>query len=166
MLPPTDLLLTTAEYRALGHTCSEPRADAESRDYGAHAFELNGRRAVFRIARTTPRKAGQFVTLWQRTLPDGGGPIRPFDCSDGVDLFVISVRGDSGFGQFVFPQAALVARDVVSTGFVGGKRALRVYPPGSEPLNKTAQSTQHWQLEYYFPIPDPCGAVAAILARS
>jgi hypothetical protein len=166
MLLPGDLVLTMTEFKGLGCACSEPRADAESLAYGAHTFQVNGRNAAFRVARTTPKKAGKFVTIWQRTTTDGRGPIRPFDSSDGVDLFVISVRGDAGLGLFVFPQDALIARGVVSKGFGGGKRAIRVYPPDSEPTNKTAQSAQRWQLEYYFPVPDPSGAVAGILARS
>jgi hypothetical protein len=152
-LPP-DLLLTLAEFDALGYACSEPDAEAESQEYGAHTFEVNGHKTAFRIARTTPEKAGQFVTLWQRAAHDGG-PIRPFDSSDGIGLFVVSVRGETGFGQFVFPQAALIARDVVSQEFVGGKRAMRVYPPWSEPSSRTAQATQRWQSEHFHPIPDP-----------
>jgi len=147
-LPP-DLLLTLAEFRARGYVVSEPNVEAESREYGAHTFEVNGRKAVFRIARTTPKKTGQFVTLWQRAAPDGG-PIRAFDSSDGIDLFVVSVRGSTGFGRFVFPQAALIAHDVVSQDFLGGKRAMRVYPPWSEPGNRTAQATQRWQLEHFY----------------
>lgn len=160
-LPP-DLLLTLAEFNALGYSCSEPNPEAESREYGAHAFEVNGRKAVFRIARTTPKKAGQFVTLWQRSAPDGG-PIRPFNSSDGVDLFVVSVRGETGFGQFVFPQAALIVHDVVSQDFLGGKRAIRVYPPWSEPSSRTAQATQRRQLEHFYPVPDPTRALKRLL---
>jgi hypothetical protein len=160
-LPP-DLLLTLAEFSALGYACSRPNAEAESREYGAHAFEVDGRKAVFRIARTTPKKAGQFVTLWQRAGPDGG-PIRPFDSCDGIGLFVVSVRGESGVGHFVFPQAALIARDVVSQEFVGGKRAIRVYPPWSEPGSRAAEATQRWQSEHFYPIPDPAEGLAGIL---
>jgi hypothetical protein len=166
MLLPGDLVLTMTELKRLGCACSAPRADAESVEYGAHTFEVNGRNAVFRVARTTPKKAGQFVTLWRRTTPDGRGPIRPYDSSESVDLFMVSVRGDAALGLFVFPQDVLVACGVVSRGFIGGKRAIRVYPPDSEPTNKTAESTQRWQLEHYFPVPDPSSALAGILARS
>jgi hypothetical protein len=162
-LPP-DLLLTLAEFGALGYACSEPDAEAESKEYGAHAFEVNGSKAVFRIARTTPKKAGQFVTLWQRAAPDGG-PIRPFDSSDGIGLFAVSVRGETGPGQFVFPQAALIVHDVVSQDFLGGKRAMRVYLPWSEPSSRTAVATQRWQSEHFCPIPDPAEGLAGILGR-
>ena len=145
---PLDLMLTTTEFRNRGFVVSEPIAEVESREYCAHTFEVNGQKAVFRSARTTPKKVGQFVTLWRRTGPDEG-PIRPFDTSDGINLFVVSVRGSTGFGRFVFPQAALTAHDVVSQDFRGGKRAMRVYPPWSEPGNYTAQATQRWQLAYF-----------------
>ncbi|MEW9871353.1 MepB family protein [Arthrobacter sp. HS15c] len=156
-LPP-DLLATTADFLARGFAVSEPHAEAESLDYGAHTFRVNGLAAAFRIARKTPKKAGRFVTLWQRTAA-GAGPIRPFDSSDGFGLFVVSAGSDDGFGYFAFPQETLFARGIVSQDFVGGKRALRVYPPGSSPTNRTAQATQRWQLEFYFP-GNPPGAPA------
>jgi hypothetical protein len=162
-LPP-DLLLTLAEFSALGYACSEPNAEAESQEYGAHTFEVNCRKTAFRVAKTTPTKAGQFVTLWQRAAPDGG-PIRPFDSSDGIGLFVVSVRGESAVGQFVFPQAALIAHDVVSREFVGGKRAIRVYAPWSEPSSRTAEATQRWQSAHFYPIPDPSGSLKRLLGR-
>ena len=146
---PPALQLIAAAFRARGVAVSELRAEAESLDYGAHTLAVNGQSAAFRIARTTPKKAGQFVTLWQRTTPEGGGPIRPFDSSDGVELFIVSVSGREGSGYFAFPQATLIARGVVSRDFVGGKRAMRVYPPWSIPANRTAQATQRWQLEFY-----------------
>ncbi len=160
-LPP-DLLLTLAEFSALGYACSGPNPEAESRDYGAHTFEVNGHRAAFRVAKTTPTKAGQFVTLWQRTA-QGSGPIRPFDSSDGIGLFVVSVRGEAGFGQFVFPQSVLIEHGVVSQDFIGGKRAIRVYPPWSEPGSRAAKATQRWQSEHFYPIPDPAEGLAGIL---
>jgi len=148
---PPALQITAAAFRARGMAVSELRAEAESLEYGAHTLAVNGQAAAFRIARTTPKKAGQFVTLWQRTTPEGGGPIRPFDTSDGVELFIVSVSGREGSGHFVFPQATLIARGIVSRDFAGGKRAMRVYPPWSAPTNRTAQATQRWQAEFYCP---------------
>ncbi|TXK74142.1 MepB family protein [Paenibacillus sp. N3.4] len=44
----------------------------------------------------------------------GDGPIQPYDSSDSVDLYVISTREDSNFGQFIFTNAVLCAQDIVS----------------------------------------------------
>jgi hypothetical protein len=152
-LPP-QLLTTIADFRCRGYRCSEPVAESESQEYGAYTFSLNAQAVVFRIAKTTPTKIGQFVTLWQRS-PGPEQPIRPFDVSDGVDLFVVSVGDAANSGQFVFPQEVLIKRDVVSQGLLGGKRAFRVYPPWSLPTSGQAQATQRWQLEFFDSLATP-----------
>ena len=47
-----------------------PVPEAESVDYGACRAELDGKRLVLRVAKTTPTKTGQFVTIWKRPHPD------------------------------------------------------------------------------------------------
>ncbi|WP_261808054.1 MepB family protein [Paenibacillus sp. N3.4] len=111
---------------------------------------MNALSIRFRVARITPTKLGQFVTLWERI---GNGPIQPYDVSDPVDFFVISARKGSAFGQFVFPKAVLCDQDIVSNKGKGGKRAIRVYPPWDNPTSRQAQKTQKWQLEYFLEIP-------------
>ncbi|MFI9255481.1 MepB family protein [Streptomyces sp. NPDC053069] len=130
-----------------GFACSLPVPEPESAEYAACAFTLDGRSVRFRVAKTTPAKVGQFVTVWQRSEQ---GPIRPFDASDGVDLFVVSSRDDDGFGQFVFPREVLCERNIVSRGGSGGKRGFRVYPPWVTTANRQARSTQAWQVNYFF----------------
>lgn len=137
-------------YRAGMFECSPPRREAESGDYGAYAFELNGLAVRFRVAKITPTKIGQFVTLWSRI---GRGPIRPYDMADDLDFFVVSVRHDEDFGQFVFPKTVLAARDIVSQDGVGGKRAIRVYPPWDQTVSSQAARTQRWQLDHFLQIP-------------
>ncbi|WP_231938504.1 MepB family protein [Arthrobacter sp. B6] len=44
---------------------------------------------------------------------------------------------------FVFPREALIARGVVSRDFVGGKRAMRVYPPWPAPLPRESTGLLH-----------------------
>ena len=122
--------------------------EPESSDYCAHTLTLGGRPAVFRVAKTTPTKVGQFVTLWQRSL---AGPIRPFDTSDGVELFVVQAGFGEGLGQFMFPLDELVRRGVVSVDGKGGKRAIRVYAPDVETTSAQARRTQKWQCEYFLP---------------
>ncbi|NIX75993.1 MepB family protein [Microvirga terricola] len=147
---PQDLLAAIAlVYEPNGFSCSPPRAEPESLDYGACAIELSGRALWFRVSKITPTKIGQFVTLWKRS---GQGPIQPFDTSDPIDLFVISCRQDQRLGQFVFPKSVLCERDIVSRDGKGGKRGMRVYPPWDRPTNRQALKTQHWQLDYFLHI--------------
>ncbi len=123
--------------------------EAESQEYGACEFELNNHRIKFRVAKITPTKIGQFVTLWKRIE---NGPIVPFDMADPVDLFVVCVRKGQQFGQFVFPKNVLHEKGFVSKDGKGGKRAMRVYPPWDMADSPQAKKTQTWQLKYFFEI--------------
>ncbi|MFD0418113.1 MepB family protein [Streptomyces sp. NPDC127108] len=157
-----DLLAAKALlYDPLGLTCSQPVPEAESAEYGAHAFTLDGLAVRFRVAKTTPTKVGQFVTVWQRSE---AGPIRPFDDADPVDLFVVSSREGEHFGQFVFPRGVLRERGIVSEGGVGGKRGFRVYPPWVVTASRQAERTQGWQRECFLPVPEG-GGLDVELAR-
>ncbi|MFE2474101.1 MepB family protein [Streptomyces mirabilis] len=133
-------------YDRCGFACSQPVPEAESAEYAAYEFTLDGLAVRFRAAKTTPIKAGQFVTVWKRSP---AGPIQPFDATDPVDLFVISTRDDHHFGQFVFPMDALRQHGVASANGSGGKRAFRVYPPWVSPANRQASSAQAWQLGFF-----------------
>ncbi|MFV8327858.1 MepB family protein [Flavobacterium sp. ZS1P14] len=124
--------------------------EKESADYGACQFELNTLKILFRVAKTTPTKVGQFVTVWKRI---GKGPIEPFDFSDAIDLFVINAKSGDHFGQFVFPKSVLIQQGILTTDSKEGKRALRVYPPWDLTTSKQAQQTQKWQLDYFLKIP-------------
>ncbi|MEV5106560.1 MepB family protein [Streptomyces massasporeus] len=133
-------------YDPCGFTCSQPVAEAESAEYAAHAFTVNGLAVRFRVAKTTPTKAGQFVTVWKRSP---GGPIQPYDATDPVDLFVISSRDDQHFGQFVFSMDVLRRQGVVSVDGSGGKRAFRVYPPWVTTTSPQARTAQAWQADHF-----------------
>lgn len=128
----------------------DPLAEKESTEYNAYQFQLNNLKVVFRTAKITPTKIGQFVTLWKRI---GSGPIQPFDFSDAVDLFVVNVKSDNRFGQFVFPKSVLLEQGVLTSNVKEGKRAIRVYPPWDITISKQAQKTQQWQLKYFLNIP-------------
>ncbi len=123
--------------------------EEESGEYGAFEFEMNHLRIKFRVAKITPTKIGQFVTIWKRSE---SGPIAPYDMTDPFDLFVVGVRNSERFGQFVFPNALLVERGILSKKGQGGKRAMRVYPPWDKTDNRQAMKTQLWQLPYFFEI--------------
>ncbi|MES2741712.1 MAG: MepB family protein [Pseudomonadota bacterium] len=124
-----------------------PQREQESGEYGACRLDLEGRVVVFRVAKTTPTKVGQFVTLWKRPAP--ADEIAPFDASDAVDFVIVSVADATHCGQFVFDQQALLKHGVMSRDKQGGKRAIRVYPPWSHPVAKEAIRTQQWQSRYF-----------------
>ena len=146
-----DLLLAKENlYACCGFECSLPKKEKESADYGAYSFTVNEKSIIFRVAKMTPTKLGQFVTLWKR---NGKGPIQPFDFKDAIDLIVISVRKENRVGQFMFPKSVLCEKGIISTTIKEGKRAIRVYPPWDEAINKQAQKTQQWQLDYFLEIP-------------
>ncbi|MEV6274744.1 MepB family protein [Nocardia sp. NPDC051832] len=142
---PEELLLAR-ELLWDGRICTAPTAEPESAQYGGFAFSVDGAPIRFRIAKTTPKKPGQFVTIWQRSTD---GPIRPFDVEDQVRYFVISVGDSANHGYFVFPLAALVQRDIVSRNGIGGKRGFRLYPPWVSATSDQARRSQSWQLEFY-----------------
>lgn len=127
----------------------EPELELESSEYGACRFFINNCNVLFRTAKITPTKIGQFVTLWKRI---DEGPIQPFDSFDPLDLFLISVRKENYSGVFIFPKSVLISKGIVSDK-KEGKRAIRVYPSWDITTNKQAQKTQKWQLEYFLEIP-------------
>lgn len=143
---PLNLLLANElAYQPAGLLCSSFEKEEESAEYEAFSFVMNNRFIKFRSAKITPKKVGQFVTLWKRQ----SGVTAPFDISDPIDFFVVSVRDGNKFGQFVFPKKILFEKGVLSKNSKGGKRAIRVYPPWSIAINKQAKATQKWQLDYF-----------------
>ncbi len=85
-------------------------SELESQDYGACRFRLGGQKIVFRTAKTTPKKVGQFVVLWKRAA---SGVIEPFDVKDDIDFFVVAVHA-SRTGQFVFPKNILYEQGILT----------------------------------------------------
>lgn len=116
--------------------------DSESLEYEGCDFLLNNKKIKFRRAKTTPIKAGQFVTLWKRTK---SGLIKPYDINDEFDFVII----ESNNGYFSFPKPTLMLHNIVSSENSEGKRAFRIYQPHEKNLNKQAAKTQSWQKEYY-----------------
>lgn len=133
-------------YEPAGLICKNVVNERESKEYSACDFELNGRHVKFRTGKITPTKVGQFVTLWKRI---GNGSIMPYDITDPVDLFVVSVRSNEHVGQFVFPKMILYEKGILSKNGKGGKRAMRIYPSWDVTESKQAKKTQEWQLNYF-----------------
>jgi hypothetical protein len=134
-------------FNPLGLAFANATREPESADYGACRFTLANRQVAFRVARTTPSKIGQFVTLWKR--PGLGAPIAPLDTSDGIAFVVVAAIDGGHGGHFVFDASVLVARGVMSEAGRGGKRAIRVYPPWSRPTSAEAVRSQRWQSQCF-----------------
>lgn len=122
---------------------------AESSEYAACTFQLEYKRIIYRIAKITPTKNGQFVTIWKRNKE---GITAPFDLSDELDFIIISARSGDHFGQFIFPKQVLADKAIITQNGKIGKRGIRVYPPWDFPESKQAQKTQNWQLAYFLTI--------------
>ena len=63
------------------------------------------------------------------------------------------MRNGHNFGQFIFPKSALLQHSILSKNGIGGKRAIRVYPPWDIATSHQAKNTQLWQLKYFLEIP-------------
>ena len=137
----------SAIYEVSNLRFSDFQIEFESKEYDACRFQLNGLKIICRSAKITPKKAGQFVTFWKRK---SNGPIEPFELSDDFDFFVVNIRHQEKFGQFVFPKSILVQKGIISSEKKEGKRAFRVYPTWDVVESKQALQSQKWQADYFF----------------
>ena len=96
--------------KPLGKTAANIEREKESAEYGAVRFEMDGQTCLFRQAKHTPKKIGQFVALWKR--PAISGEIAPFDRDDGIDKVIVLADEHPRFGVFVFPCRLLVEKDI------------------------------------------------------
>lgn len=126
-------------------TIEEIQYDKESEDYNAIKFECKNKIIIFRTAKITPKKIGQFVTLWKRSK---NGPIEPFHYKDNIDLYIIETINENRNGYFIFPKVVLNEKGILLGKYIG-KRGFRVYPPWDTPNNKQGITTQNWQLFYF-----------------
>ena len=146
---PIILEIESKVYNACSLVVKNFKVELESKEYDACQFELNGLKIICRNSKITPKKTGQFVTFWKRSK---NGPIIPFHNDDAFDFFLVNVRTETEFGQFVFPKSILIKKGIVSTDKKEGKRAFRVYPIWDTVKSKQAERTQKWQLDYFYSI--------------
>jgi hypothetical protein len=125
---------------------SNIQPDAEFEAYMGHNLQWGSQRMKLRKAKITPKKIGQFVTLWKRNAQ---GITVPFDTADGFDIFAIYVVEGEKHGFFLFTRQILGQKQVLSNVGKEGKRGFRVYPPWAITTNKQAQQTQHWQVPFF-----------------
>ncbi len=136
-------------FKACGFKLSSIEAELESQEYFAANFKLEGHNVKFRKAKITPKKTGQFVTIWKRNPK---GITEPFAISDTFELYVIATQQNLNFGLFIFPKRVLFENGILSDTSKVGKRGIRVYPTWDVTTNKQAQKTQLWQTAYFLEI--------------
>jgi len=136
-------------YDKINFSISEMSNNDEGTEYDACQFKLNGKNIICRSSKITPKKTGQFVTFWRRNKK---GVTEPFSEVDQIDFYVINVKAENHFGQFVFPKSELIKKGIISTTKKDGKRGFRVYPEWSKTTNKQAEKTQKWQLNYFYEV--------------
>ncbi len=121
--------------------------ERESQDYSAFKFQVNKHTIIFREAKITPTKIGQFVTLWKR---NDNNPIEPFNTNDTFDFVIIYTKTKTNFGLFLFSKNVLTQNTIISNDKKLGKLGFRVYPIWDKVENKQAIKTQKWQLNYFY----------------
>lgn len=148
-------------FKPYGVILSDVKSEPESKEYSAHKISLNGKKGLFRVAKTTPTKIGQFVTLWKRNKD---GPIEPFNSEDGIDFVIICTPYKNHSGHFIFTNDILIEKSIFSHKGKEGKRGFRVYPTWDKCDSKQAQKTQEWQRAYFLEI-SPEGKFDQVLAN-
>ena len=128
------------------------KPETESQEYTALTFQVYNYKILFRKAKITPTKTGQFVTLWKRNEK---GITEPFNLTDEFDFYLIATKTPTNFGVFIFPKKVLQHHTILSDPARDGKRGIRVYPNWDETTSKQAQRTQVWQTEYFIDLSNP-----------
>ncbi|WP_136666910.1 MepB family protein [Flavobacterium sp. H122] len=142
-------LIDALVFKTCGLELTNVEKELESQEYFAHTFLLGGQKVIFRNAKITPTKKGQFVTIWKRSKK---GITEPYAISDDFDLFIIAVRQNENFGLFIFSKNVLYENKILSSETREGKRGIRVYPTWDLAPNKQAERTQIWQTKYFLEI--------------
>ena len=133
-------------FEKLNLESSEIKLEKESQDYCALNFKINSLDLKFRLAKITPTKIGQFVTLWQR---NSRGIIEPFGSQDQIDFCIIQCETESNFGVFIFSKEILIQKGIFSSENQKGKLGFRAYPPWDLTSSKQATKTQNWQKDFF-----------------
>lgn len=133
-------------YGQIGLPVSDLVIDREGNAYDACSFKLYQKIVVYRTAKITPKKIGQFVSIWKRNEL---GITMPHHINDNFDFMIINCDSGSLTGQFIFPKQALLENHIISSDLKEGKRGFRVYPPWDAAVNNQARKTQKWQVKYF-----------------
>lgn len=126
--------------------------DPESTEYHGHHFQAGQLRFQFRKAKITPKKIGQFVTLWKRN-PENN-KTEPFTDKDPFDFYLIFCNDEQKSGFFLFPKPILIQKQILTSLSKDGKRGFRVYPVWDFPENRQGLKTQAWQKDFFIDFSD------------
>lgn len=100
---------------------------------------------LYRRSRITPKKLGEFVSLWKQD------PRGPYYEEDPISFVII--ESETKEFHFKFPKDVLVSRGIISSSISPGKQGFRLYPPHCVVSSKQALQTQAWQSDYYVDAP-------------
>ena len=92
--------LQNSIFSKLNVVISHLKPDSECEDYLGYNFQINHLNFKFRKAKITPKKIGQFVTLWKRN-PESK-QTEPFSSEDVFDFYIIACECEGKFGFFLF----------------------------------------------------------------
>lgn len=120
--------------------------EKESRECEASRFRLDENMILYRKAKITPTKTGQFVTLWKR---NGKRIIEPYQDSDPFDFLIVLAKSEFNLGLFIFPKWILIEQGILSIKEREGKRAFRIYAAWDLAENKQSIKTKRWQAEFF-----------------
>ena len=146
---PNFLPIVEQYFSKIGMKFDNLSINKEGTDYGACRYNLNNLQVVHRVSKITPKKTGQFVTIWKRDI---AGKTTPYDIKDDFDIMIITSECEGRLGIFNFPKLVLAERGVITTDSKKGICGMRVYPPWDIVTNKQALKTQSWQLKYFVEI--------------
>jgi len=142
-------LINKAVFQVCGMELENVATELESQEYFAHTFELNKQKVKFRMAKITPTKTGQFVTIWKR---NENGITEPHNTNDEFEFYLIATRQETNFGVFIFNRNVLTENKILTNKNAEGKRGIRVYPTWSLTTSKQAEKTKNWQTKYFVEI--------------
>jgi hypothetical protein len=120
--------------------------ESESQEYDACRFVLGNQKVVFRSAKITPKKVGQFVTCWKRNK---ASQTQAFESIDDIDILIIHCKSGDNQGYFAFPKSVLIHHGILSTATKKGKMGMRVYPSWDKVSNLQAIRSQKWMGEWW-----------------
>ncbi|QCX52283.1 MepB family protein [Elizabethkingia sp. JS20170427COW] len=134
-----------------GRCISDVVQDKECEEYFGFNMKIDAWEVKFRKAKITPKKVGQFVTLWKRNSKN---QTEPFEEKDQFNFYIVVAEEENNYGFFLFPRKVLVEKQILTTCQKIGKRGFRVYPEWAEIQSKQAQKTQSWQVNYFINLDD------------